>query len=245
MELKRFFIEKDKINDGSAVVGGDEFFHITKVLRLKKGYKIILCVGDGVDRHAVIDGISDGFLTAKIEYSEENSSDLPFLSTMLQSIPSNDKLDVVVQKAVETGVGIFVPVRSEYASERQINLPRLNKIAKEAAKQCGANRLMKILEPISFADAVELACRSSLKIMAYEKEKSKTIFSLKEAFKSENFSAAFMVGAEGGFSGAEHEYAKKRGVESVTLGRRILRCETAGVVVSSLISGLYEARFDI
>jgi 16S rRNA (uracil1498-N3)-methyltransferase len=245
MELKRFFIENDKINGLTAVVDNDEFFHITRVLRLKKGYKIILCVGDGIDRYAAIDGIFDGFLTAKIEHTENNFSDLPFVSTMLQSIPSSDKLDFIVQKAVETGVGIFVPVMSEYAGERRVNLPRLNKIAKEAAKQCGANRLMKIREPISFADAVELACRSSLKIMAYEKEKSRTLFSLKNAFEAENFSAAFMVGAEGGFSGGEYEYARERGIAAVTLGKRILRCETAGVVVSSLISGLYAARFKI
>ncbi|MDR2090473.1 MAG: 16S rRNA (uracil(1498)-N(3))-methyltransferase [Clostridiales bacterium] len=240
MEIKRFFIEDDKIKNGKAVVDNDEFFHMTKALRLKKGYKIILCTGGGVDYYAEIDGVFEGFLTAKIERSEINSADLPFLLTMLQAIPSKDKLDIIVQKAVETGVSVFVPVVSGRVNDKNVNLPRLRKIAKEAAKQCEANRLMKILPPVSFVDAVGLARQSEFGVMAYEKEREKTIFSFANAFKSDSFSAAFIVGAEGGFSEEECEYARARGIETVTLGTRILRCETAGIVVSSLISGLYE-----
>ncbi|MDR2047231.1 MAG: 16S rRNA (uracil(1498)-N(3))-methyltransferase [Clostridiales bacterium] len=240
MEIKRFFIGAEKISNGTALIDNDEFFHITKVLRLKKGYEIILCAGGGVDFHAVIESISNDGVTARIIGQSENLTELPFSLTMLQALPSGGgKLEVIIQKAVETGVGRFIPFASERAGEKKVNLPRLEKIAKEAAKQCGATRLMEIRPPVSFREAVEIAALSSFGVMAYEEERANTLFDFKDAFILDGFSAAFIIGAEGGFTAEENECAKKRGIASITLGARVLRCETAGVVVSALISGLY------
>ncbi|MDR1906130.1 MAG: 16S rRNA (uracil(1498)-N(3))-methyltransferase [Clostridiales bacterium] len=241
MEIRRFFIPQKNIDakNNEAVVDNGEFYHITKVLRLKKGYKIILCTGDGRDYRAEITDVHEDFLRTRIEGFSDNVADLPFLLTMLQAVPAKDKLDIIVQKAAETGVSRFVPFFCAYTEERDINLPRLEKIAKEAARQCGGGRLMRIERPMSFGEAIDIAGQSALKIMAYENERTTRILSLKDDFKTADFSASFIIGAEGGFCDDEYEYAKKTGITPVTLGKRILRCETAGIAVAAIIREAY------
>ncbi|MDR1939482.1 MAG: 16S rRNA (uracil(1498)-N(3))-methyltransferase [Clostridiales bacterium] len=240
MEIKRFFVEPEKLNGSVAVIDNGEFYHMTRVLRLKKGYKIIVCTGDGNDYYGEIDGVSDGCATVKIEKSLPNQTALPFDLTMLQAIPARDKLEIIVQKAVETGVKRFIPFVSRHVNDGSVNLERLKKIAREAAKQCGANAPAEVLPPVSFAEAVREAKRSEVAIAAYERHKGDTVANLRGRFKKDGFSVSFMIGAEGGFAAEEAEYMQKNGVELVTLGRRVLRCETAGVVVSALISAVYD-----
>ncbi|MDR3293279.1 MAG: 16S rRNA (uracil(1498)-N(3))-methyltransferase [Clostridiales bacterium] len=236
MEIKRFFTEPQNIQGETVAIEGDEFFHITKVLRLKKGFKIVVSVGDGKDYFAVIQGIEEGRLTAKIESVTQNETELPYALTMLQAIPAKDKIEIIVQKAAEMGVRTFIPFFSEHVNEKEVNLIRLNKIAREAAKQCGASRVMEILPPVGFCDAVRIAGESSVAVMAYEYEKSTRLSSVtKNVPRGENFSVAFMIGAEGGFSQSESEYASAHGITPVTLGKRILRCETAGVAVAAIL----------
>ncbi|MDR3263667.1 MAG: 16S rRNA (uracil(1498)-N(3))-methyltransferase [Clostridiales bacterium] len=239
MEIKRFFIPSEKIDKQCAVIDNDEFYHIVKVLRLKKGFKIVVCTGDGKDYYATIDKIHDGYLTAAIHETIVNDTELPFKLTMLQAIPSKDKLEIIVQKAVETGVSVFVPFISTHVNDSRVNIERLEKIIKEAAKQCGANKLMRIIPPVDFEEAVNIAKKSFLPIIAYEKETDGRLCKLSERFKTKDFSAAFFVGPEGGFTDEEASCAKDNGIAAITLGKRILRCETAGVVVSALIASEY------
>lgn len=246
MEIKRFFVTPDKLTPASVIIDGDEFYHITKVLRLKKGYKIVVCTGDGNDYFAVIDGVFDNRITAVIEKISPNETNLPFKLVMLQAVPAKDKLEFIVQKAAELGVSRFVPFFSSRVNERSINIPRLEKIAKEAAKQCGANTLMRVDGAVSFEQAVKIAVASSVAVLAYEEQEredeSKTLLAMRDRFKAndDGFSAAFIIGPEGGFDKSEAEYMRENGIEPVTLGRRILRCETAGIAAAAIITALYD-----
>jgi 16S rRNA (uracil1498-N3)-methyltransferase len=229
MELRRFFVEKSDIDGELISVAGNEFEHMTKVLRLKTGFSVIVCANDGVERLCEIQSVSRDFAVLRIK--EEKTLDFKNINlTLFAGLLKNNKLDFTVQKAVELGVDKIVPFVSANSAEKKFNAERANRIALEAAKQCGSVYLSEVSELTDF-DGV---CRSfedfDTVVIAYEGEKRVNLKNI--GFKGK--SIALVVGCEGGFKQSEIEKALACGALTVSLGRRILRAETAGIVACAL-----------
>ena len=227
MEIKRFFVDYDtplKVGD-CTVVSGDEFVHAVKVSRYKVGYKLILSNGDGMDYGATVTAIDKDSFTCRIDSSHKNENELKRpLALYLCSI---EKSDFAVQKATEVGATEIHLMISKFTNAKNQNMDRLRKIALESAKQCGRAVVPKIYAPVSFEEGVKDASeRFSEKIFCYELAKDGRI---KEAMDKKADSFALIVGSEGGFSPEEVAFAESMGAKVVTLGRRILRAETACV----------------
>ena len=145
-------------------------------------------------------------------------------------------MDLIVQKTVELGLESVVPFKSQFTNETKFNQTRMDKISKDASKQCGRAKLMKVNSLVDFDTMRDMAFENDIVIMPYENAtcgKISRIRNLKQAK-----SIGIIIGSEGGFSEEEVLKAKKRGAKIVSLGKRILRCETAAIVASTLV--MYE-----
>lgn len=229
MEIRRFFVQPQDICNNTVTLWGDEFAHLSKVLRYKVGYKAVVCANDGVEHYCTVTDIGKDSATLRID--ESRVADRKNVSvTLYAGLLKNNKLDFVIQKAVELGIDRVVPFVSQNSAETKFVLDRANKIAKEAAKQCGSAYLT-VIEPLcELKDVAEELKNYDTSVMAYE-------FETKTRIKDVGFSGkniALIVGCEGGFQKHEAEMMREKGANIVTLGRRILRAETAGIVVSAL-----------
>lgn len=230
MELKRFFVAPEDIDGNIVTLRGDEFNHITRVLRFKTGYKCIVCANDGIERVCTVDNLTRDSATLIIEDSAAVDRKKVRL-TLYAGLLKNNKLDLVVQKAVELGVDKIVPFVSQNCAENRFNAERASKIALEAAKQCGAAYLTEIADSVNFDKVLSDIISYDTAVLAYEKEKKQSIKNLSVA----GCNIALIVGPEGGFKSDEVSAAVAAGAKSVTLGRRILRAETADIVSCALL----------
>jgi len=242
MKLRRFKILKENIR-GQEVVLEDpaEIRHLAKALRLKPGNPVILFDGEGKEFQAQITGISSQrVLFNVINESVHETSESPTEIILGIGILKSTKLDWLIQKTTELGVHEIIPFYSLRVIPRreeiagQTRLTRWQKIAAEAAKQCGRAKIPKIQPPCSFAEVLA-AFPESTRIFLWEKEKSRT---LQDALHSPGSKVFSLVGPEGGFSQAEAKQAEESGFVPVRLGPRILRAETAGLVIVSLLQFL-------
>ena len=232
MSLKRFFV--DKIED-TAVLSGEEFEHAKNVLRLGVGAEVILLDNTGVEYIAVVSAVEKKQMLFNIirkqQGDKETESEVCLLFGYLKNA---DKNEFLVQKAVELGVKKIGVFSSTYSSAymNANKLERLNKVSKESAKQCGRS----IAPEIVYYDTLDKALDS---VDGYQNK----LFACEFADKSDRDissltkgeSVAVVVGSEGGFSKEEAEKAKKYGFDFITLGKRILRAETAGVALTSIV----------
>ena len=229
MEIRHFFVSKNAISNGKITLTGDEFLHMTKVLRYKVGFQAIVCANDGVENHCTIEEIGKDYALLNIDKSvivdRKNVS-----LTLYAGLLKNNKLDFVIQKAVELGVDKVVPFVSSNSAETKFSRERGERIALEAAKQCGSAYLSKVGELESFKQVLDDLKAFDTVLFAYEGEKQNNI-------KTSNLNGsniALIVGSEGGFKPEEADEAKEKGAHIVTLGRRILRAETASIVLATL-----------
>lgn len=233
MEIKRFYIPKESINDGIVEIRGDEHIHLSKVLRFKSGYKLIVCDNSGLDYLCTVTNIKSDCTICTVDEVIQNETEHKTNLILLYGVIKPEKFEIGIQKAVELGVNKIIPFFSENSDTRNVRLDRLNRIALEACKQCGRAKIPEIYEPVSFDEALKMA--KGLKIIAYEKEKEK---SLKEVLSAVNeySEVTLVIGSEGGFTFDEVEKAKAMDFVSVTLGKRILRAETAVIAGLANIS---------
>lgn len=228
--LKRFFVEKI---EEQTVLCGEEFEHAKNVLRLGVGDEVILLDNSGVEYTAVIAETSKKQMLlnviGKAVGDKEAAVDVALLFGYLKNA---DKNEFIVQKAVELGVKKIVAFSSEFSSAymNANKLERLNKVSKEAAKQC----MRSVAPVVEYADTLDAALRSvdgyTNKLFACEfATESKANLACLEG------STAMVIGSEGGFSRAEEELAAAMGFASITLGKRILRAETAAVALTSVV----------
>ncbi len=229
MEIRRFFVNEHDVSNGTAYVSGDEFLHMTKVLRYKVGYKAILCANNGVEHTCTIEEIGKDCATLSVDASVVVDKKKISL-TLFAGILKNNKLDFTIQKAVELGVDRIVPFISQNSAESKFSVERANKIALEAAKQCGSAYLTLVDEPLNFSGVIKQIGNFDTVLFAYEFEKKNRIKDC--TFDGKN--VALIVGCEGGFAKEEMESAKDAGAQVVTLGKRILRAETASIVATTL-----------
>lgn len=239
MEIKRFYIDKDIINGKNVIIDGDEFNHITKVLRHKIGYKIIVCNNcDQNDYYCTITEIGKESLKADIYDVVPNLTASDIKLGLFQAMPKGDKLDLIVQKAVELGVSEITPFISDYVNENKFNYERINKINIEACKQCGRSLIATVNQPISLNELIDKVKNYEYAIFAYEKENDVNLKDFLSNIGKNVKSLAVIVGSEGGFSESESLLLRQNNIASVSMGKRIMRCETASIVLCGIV--MYE-----
>ena len=231
MSLKRFFVEKVQ---PTTELSGEEFEHAKNVLRIGVGAEVILLDNSGKEYTAIVTQVEKKKMLLNVVREEvgnrEPNTDVCLLFGYLKNA---DKNEFIVQKAVELGVkeiGVFSSqFSSAYINENK--LERLNKVAKEAAKQC-----LRATAPIvKYYDNLQSALDSA-------KDKTNKLFACEFATESEidvgkiDGSTAIVIGSEGGFSQAEADNAKNEGFQWISLGKRILRAETAAVALTSVVT---------
>ncbi len=240
--MHRFFADASCIDDNVITVTGDDVQHISRVLRLKCGDCIEICDMCGTDYLCTVSSVSKTAVTADIIKKMPNSSESNLNITLYQGIPKGDKLDFIIQKSVELGAKRIVPVVMQRTvvklKNAALKTERQRKIAAEAAKQSKRGIIPKVSSPISFDDMInEIKNSDALNILAYENEEHTDIKSvLKNNGNMTDIN--IIIGPEGGFEDDEIKSAKEANINIVTLGPRILRCETAPVAVISAV--MYE-----
>lgn len=243
--MPKFFVERDTILDGKVALSAEDAHHARDVLRVRPGEK--LTVSDFLNREylcRVLSADAAGVLL-QIEAEREVLSEPPFPITLLMALPKGDKPEFIIEKSVELGVqGVrfftsrCTVVRCDEQSAAKKRL-RYEKIAKNAAQQCGRGIVPTVHAVSTFDSEIERFRGSdALKILCYEKEEARTLKNLLDPAETPR-EIVFMVGAEGGFTEEEARRATDAGFLPVTLGRRILRCETAPLYVLSALSYRY------
>lgn len=243
--MPRFFVSPDNVRDSIIMIENDDAFHIARSLRMAVGDEVTVCDGEGGEYLCRLTRIRDEACECEVLERRRSMSESPIDVTLYMAYPKGDKLETVIQKAVELGARRIVP----FESSRCIKRPkaekldkvtaRLSRIAEEAAKQCGRAMLATVSQPITYREVLTSLDSYSLSLFCYEDEDGASI---KDVLKSSSniTSIAVIVGSEGGFSPEEAALAKESGARSVTLGRRILRCETAPLYALAAISYEYE-----
>lgn len=236
--MPRFFIEKAL--EGNGILDGENGRHAVKSLRIRVGEKLTLCDGMGFDYDCRVTAITGDSLELLVEEKRANRTEPDISVRLYQGLPKSDKMELIVQKAVELGCCSIVPVETEFCisklrgrAEKEKKTERWQKIALEAAKQSGRGIIPAVEEPIPFAEALKSV--SGTGILLYEGGGEPLRRILKGGGMRE---ISIFVGPEGGFSPAEAEAAKAHGVSVATLGPRILRTETAPLAAISAI--MYE-----
>lgn len=244
-QMARFFVERIDADAGFVNIPESEARHAKKVLRIKPGERITIFDGASNEYAAELTGYSKTGASARIIERIYGRAEPGIKITLFQSIPKSDKMDSVIRKCTELGVVRFVPVATDRSVVRFSNheekvrkAERWRRIAIEASKQCGGSRVPQVDIPAGFEQAVEIGRELDACLMPHEKELGRRIRSELSQITPCPKNIGVFIGPEGGFAEKEIEYAVSAGIRSVTLGGRILRTETAGIVVASIL--LYE-----
>lgn len=241
--MPKYFTEPENIKDGFIEISSDEAKHILNVMRMETGDTLTICDGQSNDYLCRICETGKNYLKAKIEETRKSESEPKTKITLYQGLPKSDKMELIIQKCVEIGICRIVPVITERAvvkiekgAKEDKKTERWQKISESAAKQSGRGIIPTVERPMKFKDAIEEAVKNGEAIIPYENEKDRGLKEFVKNSKEENI--GIFIGPEGGFDTKEIEFAIEKGVMSVTLGKRILRTETAGIVTSAIV--LYE-----
>ena len=244
--MPRFFVNKENISDNKIVIGEGDAFHIARSLRMAVGDEITVCDGEGEEYTCTLSKIRDDECECEVLSHGRSEREPRVNISLFMAYPKGDKLETVVQKAVELGACSITPFESSRCIKRpkaekvDKQTERLSRIAKEAAKQCGRAIIPTVSSPLTYTQMLSEARKSELVLFCYEDEHATSI---KTALRTNKFvSIAVIVGSEGGFSPEEADLARSAGCVSVTLGARILRCETAPSYALSAIS--YETEME-
>lgn len=244
--MPRFFVPAGQVDSGTLRILGDDAFHIARALRMAVGDGLTVCDDTGTEYDCRLAFVRDGEVVCEVLHSRPGTAEPQTDIRLFCAWSKGDKPEIITQKAVELGASAVTMFSSERCVVRPApeKLPRrterLQRIADEAAKQCGRSRLAKVGQPLSYADMLGQATKAPLALFCYEGEHTRSIKDVLEAAELPA-QIAVIVGAEGGFSPKEADLAVAAGCVPVHLGRRILRCETAPDFALSAI--LY--RFDL
>jgi 16S rRNA (uracil1498-N3)-methyltransferase len=237
--MARFYVPQPRIVNGILKIEGDEAKHIRKVLRLKTGDGIVVFDGLGKELEGTIIGERLSSIVIRIQNIFSSERDSPLEVTLAQSLLKGEKMDYLIQKATELGVKKIIPFFSSRSipflekSRRLKRHHRWEKIAVEASKQCGRGVVPKIESFQDYSDMLQMASTEDLRLIFWESDGIK----LKEVLErsKEKRKIFFIIGPEGGFKQLEVDEAKRAGFTPVTLGRRILRAETASLCFLSIL----------
>ena len=226
---RRFFVSECR---DQVIIEGEEFRHAINVLRIKEGENIILCDNSGWEYLSVVSKINKKDLVVDVLQKQASNTEAKAEVILIAGYLKGDKTELIVQKAVELGVKEIVVFSSEFSSAymNENKLSRLNKVSVESAKQCGRSVAPKVIYASDFKKALTAGERAENKFFACE-------FASENKAKLTNLSGscAIVVGSEGGFSKSESELAYDMGYQTVFLGKRILRAETASIVLTGIV----------
>lgn len=251
----RYFVETP-ITSEQVTLNGAEAHHLIHVMRAKMGTNVILFDGSGAEFFARVEQLGRNEVELTVLSREEVDRELPFMLTLGVALPKGDRQKWLVEKAVELGVGRLVSLKTERAVAQPVEqaLDRLRRTVIEASKQCGRNRLMEIAEPLNWSDFIDATHDQSCRLLAHPggsvgcvKHTDSTLECVKHTDPTVHFmhptnaaelpSEFFLaVGPEGGFSSEEVDLATKAGWQAVDLGPRILRIETAALLLVAVVT---------
>jgi len=244
--MPKFFIESNQINNNTIKIKGEDVNHIANVLRKQIGDELNICNSTTSDNFLckIIEINKESIICDIIERIENKSDNSPNI-TIFQGLPKADKMELIIQKCTELGVNEFVPLQMERcvvkldSKNEAKKIERWQKIAETAAKQCGRNNIPKVENLINIKKLCNLLDKYDIVLVAYEQEKENTLkIKLKDIKDKKNINIAVVIGPEGGIEASEIEELKDSGAEIITLGERILRTETVGIAMASII--MYE-----
>ncbi|MCR5282754.1 MAG: 16S rRNA (uracil(1498)-N(3))-methyltransferase [Lachnospiraceae bacterium] len=247
--MYRFFVEPSQIEGNRIVITGSDVNHIRQVLRMKVGEE--LAVSNGIDQKEYRCGIkefTEDAVICELFFIKEEGVELPCEITLYQGLPKADKMEVVIQKAVELGASRIVPVAMKRCvvklddKKARAKQQRWQAIAEAAAKQSKRAVIPEVEAVMTFAEAAADAATHDVPLLPYEM--AEDISYTRELIRGIRLgqSIAVMIGPEGGFAEEEVEKAMELGLKKVTLGRRILRTETAGMTMLSILMYELEAK---
>ena len=238
--MSRFFIPKENVSENSITVTGDDVVHISKVLRLGIGDDFTCCDGKGNDYLVKIEKISKSEIVCDIIEKKKSDTEPAIKVSLIQGLPKAAKMDYIIQKNTELGISEIYPCnlnRCISKNEKDKKTERWQKIAKEASQQSGRGIVPEIHNTIDIKSAKDVLKSADISFVAYECEDKNNLKSVLLA-KTNPKSVAFLIGPEGGFDKSEIEFLQNEGIAVISLGKRILRTETAGEAVLSMI--MYE-----
>ena len=229
----RYFLTD--VTEDTATVTGSEAVHLCRVMRIKPGDSVVLCDNAGYDYAAVAENVSEKVITFKITEKTKNEAEPAKNLTVYMALPKSDKLEFIVQKACELGAKRLVPFVSEFcvaqkSKKEDSKKVRLAKISAEAAKQCGRSTPMEIGDTLTLKQLLAEMKKNDINLFFYEHAD----MPLKEANLADKQSVGVIIGSEGGFSEKECALFAENGAVTRSLGKRILRCETAAVSAITL-----------
>lgn len=244
--MHHFFAEPGQIGETEIRITGSDVNHIRNVLRLRCGEQISVS-GDAKEYRCEIAQIAEDCVVAHIMWAQEADTELPCRISLFQGLPKGDKMEFIIQKAVELGACEIIPMATRRsvvrldASKAGNKCRRWNAISENAAKQSQRSVIPEVRPVMSFEEAVHAAAPFDRKLIPYELAQGMDL--TKDAFGriSPGESVAVFIGPEGGFEESEIELARDAGFLPVTLGRRILRTETAGMAVLAILMYLLES----
>lgn len=235
--MTRFFVPQDQMQPEFIVLTGENAAH-AKVLRIKAGEQVLVCDGQGNECICTVSDVSPGQISLVVDHRRQSSSEAAVKASVYMAFPKADKLEHVIQKATELGAYEIVAFPSARCVSRpdekaiRKKIERWQKIAASAAEQSGRGRIPQVLTLPSYQAALERAAQADRALLFYENEVATT---LKMALEGDYGTVSLMTGPEGGLELSEVEAAQHAGLQVCTLGKRILRCETAPLCALSAV----------
>ena len=243
--MATFHVKNSQIDGKNIQIIGEDYNHLKNVLRSKIGEKIDICDENSIKYNTKIIEYTDKAAVCEIEKIDDRNTETKVKMTLFQGLPKMDKFELIIQKSTEIGVSDIYPVQMDRSimkiDEKNLDkkLDRWNKISLEASKQSGRQKIPNVHTVINLKNIIENISKYDIVLLPYENEKSATIKDVigdlksnKEEFKN----IAVIIGPEGGFSENEiSTLSKYENVNIVTLGPRILRTETAGIVTLAML----------
>ena len=244
--MHRFFADPSQIKEKEIILTGTDVNHIRNVLRMHIGEEILISNGQGTDYHCRLENIDETSVTASVMWRLDGNAELPVTITLFQGLPKGDKLEFIIQKCVELGAVRIVPVRTRRtivkldAKKEQAKRKRWMGISESAAKQSGRGIVPEVGQVMDFSEAVKEAKSMDVCLIPYELAKG--IEHTREVCTAikPGQSVGIFIGPEGGFEEEEVSMAIEAGAIPLTLVKRILRTETAGMALISVLAYLLE-----
>ena len=239
--MHHFFVSPDQIDDKYVTITGGDVNHIKNVLRMKTDEELLISNGQDKDYYCKIEALSDDEIKALILDEEFEGTELPTELYLFQGLPKSDKMELIIQKAVELGVKEIIPVATKRCVVKLDNkkeaskLKRWQAISESAAKQSRRTIIPEVSSVVTFKEAINRAKEFELGIIPYEnfKDMKETREVLEKVQKG--IKIGIFIGPEGGFEESEVQYAFENGIRPISLGKRILRTETAGLTILSVL----------
>ncbi len=248
--MQHFFVEPSQIVGNEIRITGEDVGHIRRVLRMKEGEE--LSVGNGMDDteyRCQIDHFTDDEVVCKVRFIKEEGVELPARIYLFQGLPKSDKMELIVQKAVELGAYEIIPVATKRAvvklddKKAKSKAARWQAVSEAAAKQSKRAVVPRVHDLMTMQEAVAYAKGMDAKAIPYELSEGMEATREWLAFAADAVSSAegdavsiaIFIGPEGGFEESEIQLAKEAGIMPISLGRRILRTETAGLTILSIL----------